>query len=338
MKLPEEIQKAIKEYRRYRRLPSKKVLEELYWKHELSTYKIAKLFNVGQATVHRWFRRYNVKTRDYIEAVILANTKYLKKPFNGSQREKAYMIGFRIGDLSVEKRRRQIRVRVSSTNPSTIQIIFALFASYTVVKKFPCKNRLVGYEWAVYCDLDQSFNFLLKTNIPKWVFENEECFYYFLTGLFDAEGSITIQKDSKSTHGRYSIKRILRISNHNKLLIEKLKCKLTQLGYHPIINRHEGKIVAIILARKKEVIRLALKLPLKHTMKLKWRELLLATKDVKHWDDIKDIVMTLRNRRKNEVRKYIEEAKAEWIRRHNTDSCLVDAQIPTFTCKLSKKT
>ena len=47
---------------------SKYILKKLYYKKNLSTCKIAEKFNVSKTTILRWFKKLNIKSKDYIES------------------------------------------------------------------------------------------------------------------------------------------------------------------------------------------------------------------------------------------------------------------------------
>jgi intein-encoded DNA endonuclease-like protein len=322
MKFPKHIQEAIEEYQtwnqdkpfRLRKIPSKEVLEKLYWKYRSSHNEIVKLFKVCRATVRQWFRRYNIRVRDPIKASIIANTRWPKKSFSGELKEMASLIGFRLGDLTVRKSGLQIVVSTATTDPSTIALIRKLFSPCTVVKIFPRKSTgYTSYKWGVYCNLDLSFKFLLRKSIPQWVLKDEDYFHAFLAGFFDAEGCISIHRNKV----RY-IQRVFLISNYNEALSEALRNKLCELGYDARLRKGNGRVTGVHLYRKEQIMKLVSKLPLRHPGKLKQRKLFLETVNAKYWSEIEDKVIALRNKTKNERKRYIEEAKKEWwLRRCN---------------------
>ncbi len=76
---------------------SKKELEGLYWNKNLSTYKIADLLNCSFKTIINRLREYRIirKTSSF------ARNRYFKNDFDNNLITKAYMVGFRLGDLNV---------------------------------------------------------------------------------------------------------------------------------------------------------------------------------------------------------------------------------------------
>lgn len=71
-------------------------LEGLYLDKKLSTWKIAQLLGCGRSTIHRKLRKLGI-ARD----IATSHVKYKRKSFEGDENEKAYLMGFTIGDLRV---------------------------------------------------------------------------------------------------------------------------------------------------------------------------------------------------------------------------------------------
>jgi len=136
----------------------KKRLKFLYEKRGRSSTQLAKIYSCSFKTILNRFREYNIKTRDISEA----HVKYPKKDFSGDLIEKAYLIGFRIGDLHVrryEENGKIISVQCASTRPEQIVLIRNLFKRYGYVRApAPNKNNIIRIE----CALNSSFNFLLN--------------------------------------------------------------------------------------------------------------------------------------------------------------------------------
>lgn len=87
------------------------VITELYQKQKLSETKTAEKLGCSRHSIETRMHLYGIKPRSYREA----NTKYPKSDFSGDLVEKAYLIGFRLGDLSVDKRKYLIHVGCSTT-------------------------------------------------------------------------------------------------------------------------------------------------------------------------------------------------------------------------------
>lgn len=167
--------------------------------------------------------------RDRIEAQIQAVTKYDRKPFDGDNIEKAYLMGLRYGDLHVVEHGRAIRVRVSTTHPAMAELFESVFSPYSHVSKYPRRARLVEFEWTVECDLDQSFRFLLvKPTFDELNSLSPGETIAFLAGLFDAEGSVMLHKKSEE---RYNPE--ITYTNSSKDLLEFLFDRLRLFGSSP---------------------------------------------------------------------------------------------------------
>lgn len=141
--------KRLKEFGITPRLPgvkrvnlSKEHLSKLYIEKKMSTWKIEERIKIPRGTIHRKLKEFEIETRD----LATANTIYLKKDFSGDLIEKAYLIGFRIGDLRVRKqypKSRTICAGCSSTIPEQIKLLKNLFKDYgrVWIKKTTRKSK-----------------------------------------------------------------------------------------------------------------------------------------------------------------------------------------------------
>jgi len=185
--------------RKYKFNISKVELRNLYIEKKLSEYEIAKIFHCHQMTISRRLHEYNINTRTICKATLnRAKRSYDKslKNFNGRLKEKAYLIGFRLGDLHVSRAGKNtndpiIRVRVNSTKLEQIHLFRRLFSKY-------------GYIWqgkvdrsgaiSIRCYLNSSFSFLVPKEdcIKNWILKNSRYFISFLAGYIDAEGTFCL--------------------------------------------------------------------------------------------------------------------------------------------------
>ena len=190
-------------------------LEDLYVKKKLSGRKIAKIYGCAYSTIDRKIRSYGFRIRNRAESHII----YPRKDFNGSSIDKAYIIGFSIGDLRVRKIWRgseTIHVDCGSTKEEQINLINKLFSSYGHVWiSKPNKYRKRQIE----VSLNLSFNFLLDKNI-NWIFNSKKYFAAFLAGFVDAEGSFSIYRNNAT----------FQVGNYNEELLSKIHKKLSELG------------------------------------------------------------------------------------------------------------
>lgn len=193
---------------------SPNTLKRLYTEERLSSWSMADQCGISRSHVFALLRHYSIPVRTPAEA----HRKYDRRPFTGSLAEKAYLLGFAIGDLRVRMQHKNgetISVACSSTHPAQISLIQELFSPYgRVWIGSPNSRGVVSCE--AYVDL--SFKFLLPEHRSvDWVFNRSDSFFGFLAGFTDAEGSLFISGQGKATitWGQYdgellgSIKRTL---------------------------------------------------------------------------------------------------------------------------------
>ncbi len=196
------------------------ILSDLYLNKRLSSRKIAKIFHCAYSTVDRKIRLANLP----IKTLAGAHIVYPRKDFSGNLVEKAYLIGFRIGDLRVRKfykNSETISVDCGSTKPAQIDLINKLFFQYgrIWVSKPGKKNKQ-----QIQCSLNLSFIFLLNKNPPYWIFRKKKLFFSFLAGFIDAEGSISVSHLNRINSANLSI------GNYDIILLRKIKLYLERFG------------------------------------------------------------------------------------------------------------
>jgi len=148
--------------------------------------------------------------------------KYPKHDFNGSLNEKAYLTGFRLGDLHVKKYRfgQTIIVQCTSSKKEQIELIQNLFKKYG--HTWVGKDRGDGCR-GISCFLNTSFDFLLKDEdqIDNWIVSKKVYFINFLAGYVDAEGSFGVYKG----YAQFSI------GSYQKNIIHSIYEKLKELNF-----------------------------------------------------------------------------------------------------------
>lgn len=167
------------------RIPKEK-LEYLYHTRRLSLDKIAKILHCSEGGLQRKIRNFKIKTRPISERAC----KYKKKDFDGTLEEKAYMIGFRLGDLNVKPTKNLIQARCSTTKRAQMILIKNLFSPYTTAHIWKAKRGTLE----IVVLLNKSFNFLLpkKDCIESWILKRNKYFWAFFAGYTDAEGCLHI--------------------------------------------------------------------------------------------------------------------------------------------------
>ena len=198
-------------------------LIKFYLNQRLSSRKIAKIYKCAYSTIDRKIRLAKLPIRNLAQAHVIYN----RKNFDGSKTEQAYLIGFRIGDLRVRKfykNSETIKLDCASTKIEQINLIKNLFLSYgRVWISKPNKKGATQIE----CFLNTSFGFLLPKPPAKWIFRNKKCFFAFLAGFTDAEGSIFISNNqAKYALGNYDIVLLRKI----KLYLDKYNIKPPKIG------------------------------------------------------------------------------------------------------------
>jgi hypothetical protein len=194
---------------------SKEELKDLYVNKRLSSRKISKIYGCAYSTIDRKIRNHDFRIRNRAESHII----YPRKNFDGNLTDKAYLIGFSIGDLRVRKiwnRSETINIDCGSTKEEQINLFSKLFSSYGHVWVSK-PNNYGKRQTEVY--LNMSFDFLLDKD-TNWVFCSKKCFAAFLAGFVDAEGSFCICNKNA----------IFQIGNYNAKLLFKIQEKLSRLG------------------------------------------------------------------------------------------------------------
>lgn len=223
----------------------------LYHKRGLSFAKIAKILHCSESGVERRFNFYGIKSRGIDNRA----SKHKKTNFNGSLKEKAYMIGFRLGDLNVYSPKNIVVVKCSTTKFAQVRLIRNLFSKYGGLVVSKAKRGT--YE--IYSYLDKSFSFLIpkEDKIPKWILENNQYFLSFFAGYADAEGSFYLKKESR---GRGYPIGLFEIQTQDKKIISQSWRKLSQLGVlspSPAISKKAGIIDKKGRKNNRDVWRLA---------------------------------------------------------------------------------
>lgn len=200
---------------------TKKELEELYINKKFSLSRIAKIYKCSASGILKKMRQYKISLRDLSEA----NTKHVKTDFNGSNIEKAYIIGFRIGDLGVRKEINLIKIGCGTTKSEQVILIKSLFEQYGPI--WISKRSKKG---AVHidCSLNSSFEFLLTKykSIPNWILKNNKNFFSFLAGYTDAEGNI----------GIYNNRAKFRIRSYDTGILGDINIKLDSLNINSLFG------------------------------------------------------------------------------------------------------
>lgn len=207
-----------------------------HYNRKLSLAKIARIFHCSEGGLERKFKKFGLKSRGNSNRAC----KYKKFDFSEDPIEKAYLIGFRLGDLNVYNLTNIIQARCSSTINCQIQLIKKLFSPYTTAHVRKEKRGTIE----IVCLLNKTFSFLVpkEDKIPEWILENKFFFFSFFAGYTDAEGSFYFLKPGK--HGKTPIASY-GIQTQDKQIIYKLWKNLQKHEITtppPIISRKAGRI------------------------------------------------------------------------------------------------
>lgn len=138
-------------------------------------------------------KTYRIQTRTIQEGKALTKPRYKRSDFDGTLEEKAYLIGFRLGDLCIRKTHPNsptIRASTNSTKKEQIELVQKLFHRYGHVKVIgPDKNGATN----VRAFLNNSFGFLMpKSGVEAWILKSKKYSLAFFAGYVDAEGCFSI--------------------------------------------------------------------------------------------------------------------------------------------------
>ncbi|MEK7397022.1 MAG: LAGLIDADG family homing endonuclease [Candidatus Poribacteria bacterium] len=209
-------------------------LRFLYTKEKKTSFQIAREYSCSNSTILNRLKEYQIKIRDISEAHI----KYPKQNFRGDLIEKAYLVGFRLGDLFVkkyEKNGKIISVECGSAILDQIVLIKNLFKKYGYVR---ITKRDAAKVIRIQCALNDSFSFLLekKDMIRPWILRNNRCFFSFFAGYLDAEGDLGIHSNNCA---------YLRVGTYDRNILSQIQSKLSDKGINAklTLDRPKGSKV-----------------------------------------------------------------------------------------------
>jgi hypothetical protein len=119
--------------------------------------------------------------------------KYARADFSGDLDEKAYLIGFRIGDLHVAVHGRSIVIKCTSTRDEQAELFRTLFERHGhIFTDEQTRTRRQRQSIGMIARLNMTFDFLLPKQdaVPDWILASDGPFFAFLAGYIDAEGYV----------------------------------------------------------------------------------------------------------------------------------------------------
>ncbi len=315
-------QEAIKLAKR-KHLPKDEILS-LYTNQKVSIKRIAKAFNSDKKTIGKILRENNIELRSLHQAIQLTNSKYQKVSFNGTEEEKAYLIGLVEGDLTAfRKSGYTIRVITNTTHYTLVELIKSCFKKYGNVKIFPQKNKsFSNYGWCVMADLDNTFDFLLPENRPQEIGKiiDNKSFFSFLAGFIDADGSIILRKS-----GKY-FQFVVRFFGEDVDILSKIKLGLEKRGYTTCLYKNFTKgtkktwvykkdYFALEVFKKQQTISLLHILPLQHSEKVSRKKMIqiLGAENQCLWKDVQQPLQHLKNQISQDTKQSISMAEKAYL-------------------------
>jgi hypothetical protein len=279
------------------------------------------------------YRQLGVRCRPFEEARLKGirekRRKYERRPFDGTDEDRAYLLGLRHGDLSVSKPwKGVVRVSTSTTHPAMADLFRSLFEPYGHVYQAPrYKKDTKSFEWNLNTIVDNSFDFLLneKESVWKLVLGRESTLLAYLAGVLDAEGSVGIH-----SNGRGTLLRVMYYNTSQELLLF-VKTALERLGYNPTgpyLDKRKGTTTSKYrIERKKDYYKLALqrfedakelvgRLPILHSEKVRRKHLALAILPGQAWSTVEPQIVALRNKFRLERDAFVREAETAFLRNH----------------------
>ena len=229
-------------------------LKKLYSERKLSQAQIAKKMKCSRCAIEKLMKKYDIKPRTLSEAQM----KYPKHNFSGDLVEKAYLIGFRLGDLWTAPAKLQIAVSCSTSRPEQVKLIRTLFQKYTKITIR--QNRIIKGQLItdIRFLLNKSFKFLLpkQDEIEPWISKNKKFFFAFLAGYIDAEGHIFVRlyKKSKTPIAGFEVQ------SYDKNILFQAWKQLNKLGIRcqkPLMSKPKGYISKSGIINRKDMWRLS---------------------------------------------------------------------------------
>ena len=286
-----------------------KLLEE--YNNKIPIRRLSRDLKIARSTIKKILKENKVEIKSSRSALLAIGYIKEKEKFNLSVREKAYLYGLVLGDLTpVRKSNYTIKLITHSTHKIFMGLLQRTFEKYGPTNYKLTKN-LNMFRFQSHVDLE-SFSFLLNSkqeNIPEWI--NEENFFDFLAGFIDSDGSVMLKRAGKNIF--YSI----RFFGQNLNLLEQIKERLRDLGFTSSITLshkkgdtryHNGtmfrynKDYYILETRKIHTVELLKKIPIRHPEKIMKRKLIfrIQAQNTNKWNEVEDEV--------DKVRKLIKES------------------------------
>lgn len=325
---------SIKELDDDRRAVLRAYLERLTNEEGKSLNDVAKLVGNKTSGYASWVcRQLGVRVRPFEEARLKGirekRRKYERRPFDGSDEDKAYLLGLRHGDLSVSRPfKGAIRVSTSTTHPAMSELFESCFGKYGHIYRHPrFKNDTKSYEWNLSTIVDDSFSFLLlpRADAREWASTKESTILSYLAGILDAEGSVGIFGNGYTTSLQ------VLVYNTDYDLVDFVKRAWTRLGHTslgPYLDKEKGTTTSkyrierkkdywkVVVARFDEAKRLIRSLPIRHREKKARAAIAVDVNLGDPWANVRPKLESLRRSIKSERDQFVSQAEAQFRATH----------------------
>lgn len=268
--------------------------------------ELSRSLKIGRGTIRKVLKENKISIRDSRSSLIAMDYIKEKQKVSLSDKEKAYLYGLVMGDLTpVRRSNYTLKLITHSTHLTFIELLYNIFNKYG--RSSYKETKLNGmFRFQTHIDLD-SFSFLLYSKseiIPDWI--NSDNFFDFLAGFIDSDGSVMLKRAGKNVF--YSI----RFFGQNLDLLSEIKNRLKDLGYDsPIHLSHKkgythyrngimfryNKDYYILETRKGlQTIKLLNQIPIRHPEKILKRELIfkIYKENINQWNQIEQEVNRVR--------------------------------------------
>jgi hypothetical protein len=305
------------------------VLDGLHNGKKISLLRISK--DVGRSYFSIWglCRSLEIHTRSVAEAQAnsaVTRSKHKRRPFDGTEDDRAYMTGFKNGDLTAwQVSGTAVMVTSSTTHRAFADLFHQLFQRYAHVYQYPMFEEGKGYKWKLGVRLNNSFRFLLKTSVEAaQEFTKERSVYLcWLAGMIDSDGNI----QTSASQGYPRVR--LGIYNSNIPLLEAIIRESTKIQYSfdgPYLLKEKGTVTPfgirytkdlwhIDLQQTQRALQLLLELPVRHPEKIQRKALALQVGH-RPWNEIEVELLGLKKRIREDVARFRLEAEASYRSKH----------------------
>ena len=287
------------------------------------------------------YRQLGIKCRPFEEARLKGirekRRKYERRPFDGTDEDRAYLLGLRHGGLSASRPwKNAVRVSTSTTHPAMADLFRSLFEPYGHVYQYPrYKKDTNTFEWNLSAILDNTFDFLLLElpEVEDWIGSSPSTTLAYLAGLLDAEGSVVTTRNKRG-----GILLFAAWNNSDLALLNWVRERLRFLSYptslclnkrkgvrskkYGIIHRRDYWQLSISgIARVQQFLR---SIRLKHDEKLRRIRIALSVIKGQSYSEVSEKLARLRAEIKSEVKAFVREAELRYLKTHQ----LVDVARP----------